>query len=109
LDGTNPAADGERDEDLVRGAADDVQHRATAFLGRGDIQEGQLVGALFVVALCELHRVASVTQVLKVHALDDAAVRHVQARNDAPTGAHASPPGSTISCAVRAAVPIGTF
>ncbi len=49
----------------------------------GDVEEGDLVGALLVVAAGDLHRVTGVADVLELDALDHAAVVHVQTRNDA--------------------------
>jgi hypothetical protein len=48
----------------------------------GDVEEGQLVGALAVVAAGDLDRIAGVAQLHEVDALDDAAGGHVQAGND---------------------------
>ena len=41
------------------------------------------VGALFVVAARDFHRIAGVADVDEIHAFDHAAVVHVQAGNDA--------------------------
>ena len=49
----------------------------------GDVEEHELVGALGVVALGELDRVARVAQIDEVRALDDAAGVDVEAGNDA--------------------------
>src|SRR6478609_7231658 len=72
--GADPAADGERDEDLLGGAAHHVVRRLTVTAGGGDVEERQLVGALGVVELGHLDGVARVAQVLEVDALDDAAL-----------------------------------
>ena len=50
---------------------------------RADVEEGELVGALLVVAARDLDRIAGVAQVDEVDALDHAAVRDVEAGNDA--------------------------
>ena len=47
-----------------------------------DVEEYDLVGALLVVALRELDRVARIAQVHEIHALDDAPVLHVHAGDD---------------------------
>src|SRR5690606_14702834 len=58
-----------RNEDLARHGLDDGQDQV-AVVGRGrDVEEGELVGALFVIAPGDLHRVAGVGQVDEVHAL----------------------------------------
>ena len=48
---------------------------------RRDVEEYDLVGALLVIALCELDRVARIAQIHEVHALDDAPVLYVHAGN----------------------------
>ena len=51
VDGAHAAADGQRDEDLLGGAAHHVVRRLAVAAARRDVEEGQLVGALGVVAL----------------------------------------------------------
>jgi hypothetical protein len=71
-------------------APDAVGHRArhldcgSAPLVAGhDVEKDQLIGALVVVDARLRHRVAGIPQVDKVDALDDAAVGHVETRDDA--------------------------
>jgi hypothetical protein len=75
--------DGERDEDLLGGAAHHVEHRGPARRRCGDVEERQLVGALGVVDRGEFDRIACVTQILEVDPLDHPAVVDVQAGNHA--------------------------
>ena len=75
VDGAHSPADGERDEDLLRGAPHDVVGRLAVAAARRHVEEGQLVDALRVVDLGELDGVAGVAEVLEVDALDDAARR----------------------------------
>ena len=82
------AADGERDEDLLRAAADHLHGGRAALVGGGDVEEGQLVGALGVVEPGQLDGVTGVAELLEVHALDDAAAVDVEARDDADREAH---------------------
>src|SRR6185312_6877296 len=49
----------------------------------GDVEEAELVGAGFVVDHGLFHRIASVAQIEKVHAFDDAAVFHIETGDDA--------------------------
>jgi len=77
------ATDGERNEHLRSDGLDDVQDQAAIVAGGGDVEEGQFVGALLVVATGDFHRVAGVAQLGEVDALDHAAIGHVQAGNDA--------------------------
>ncbi len=58
LHGADPTADGERDEDLLRGPPHDVVGGLPVAGRRGDVEEGDLVRALGVVAPGQLHRVA---------------------------------------------------
>ena len=60
-------------------------------MGGGDVEEGQLVGALGVVHPGQLDRVAGVAQLLEVDALDHAPGVDVEARDDADGEAHAAP------------------
>ena len=100
LDRADPAADRERDEDVVGGAPRERGDRVAALVRRGDVEEDELVGALGVVALGELHRVARVADVDEVRALDDAAGVDVQARDDA-LHVHASRVGRLVASVNR--------
>ena len=77
------AADGERHETGFRGTPHHVEHDAAVFVARGDVEESQLVGAGLVIGDRGLDRIAGIAQVDEIDALDDAAVLHVEAGNDA--------------------------
>ena len=83
LDRADAAADRERDEHLVGGAARQLDDRVALLVRRGDVEEDELVGALGVVVRGQLDRVAGVADVDEVRALDDAAGVDVQAGDDA--------------------------
>ena len=83
VDGADAAADRERDEDVVGGAPRELGDRLAPLVRRGDVEEDELVRALDVVALGQLHGVAGVADVDEVRALDDASGVDVQARDDA--------------------------
>ena len=83
LDAAHAAADRERDEGPSRGPLDDVEERAASLRRGGDVEEDELVGALGRVALGELGRIALVDEVDEAGALDDPAVGHVEAGDDA--------------------------
>ena len=85
---SHTTADGERDEHLLGGALDDLEHGGPACRRRGDVKESQLVGTLAVVGSGELDGIASITQVFKVDALDDPTVVDVQAGDDADRDIH---------------------
>ena len=98
LGGADAAADRERDEDLLGDALHHVV-RGRAVVDRGgDVEEGELVGALVGVPGGELDGVAGVAEVLEVDALHDAAGGHVEARDHADGEGHqrltAAPRGS---------------
>jgi hypothetical protein len=57
--------------------------RSRLSLDGGDVEEGQFVGALLVVAAGDFNRVAGIAQLGEVDALDDATVGHIQAGDDA--------------------------
>ena len=88
LHGADPAADGQRDEHLLRRPRDDLQRGGPALVRGRDVEEGQLVGALGVVHLGELDRVAGVAQLLEVDALDDPAGVDVEAGDDPDREGH---------------------
>ncbi len=83
LHAAHPTAHGQRDEHLAGHALDGVQGGVAVVDAGGDVEEGDLVGALLVVAAGDFHRVAGVANVLELDALDHAAVVHVEAGNDA--------------------------
>jgi hypothetical protein len=82
-DGADPAADRERDEDVVGGAPRELDDRVALLVRGRDVEEHELVGALGVVALGQLDRIAGVADVDEVRALDDAARVDVEARDHA--------------------------
>jgi hypothetical protein len=52
-------------------------------VARRDVEEAELIGACGVISRCCLDRIASVDEIDEVDALDDAAVPHVEAGDDA--------------------------
>src|SRR5690606_26752792 len=111
-----PATDGQRDEDLGCHRLDDGQDQVAAIAGGSDVQEGELVGALLVIALRDFYGVPCVDQVHDVDALYDSARRDVQTGDDASgevgvgvgrcNKCHASPSSSAISwAAAKPSVP----
>ncbi len=76
------AADGQRQEHPRRGARHHVQDGVAVLVAGGDVEEAQFVRAGRVIQRGLLDRIAGVAQGDEVHALDDAAVLHVQAGND---------------------------
>ena len=68
--GAHAAAHGQRHEALLGGAADDVEDGVAVLVARGDVEEGELVGAGGVVDPRLLDRIAGVAQVDELHALD---------------------------------------
>ena len=82
-DGADAAADGERDEHLVGGAARELGDRVALLVRGGDVEEHDLIGALAVVVRCQLDRVAGVADVEEFDALDDAPAIDVQAGDHA--------------------------
>lgn len=73
------AAHCQGNEDLRGHLLDDGQDEVAPVAGGGDVEEGELVGALLVVAARDLDRIARIGEVDEVHALDDAAGGHVEA------------------------------
>src|SRR6266511_4085103 len=83
-----PAADRKRNEDLVAGVLDEVDH-ATPGLGTcGDVVEHELVDELRVVLSRQLERVAHVYVALELDALRDFTVVNVEAGHDSHCYGH---------------------
>ena len=82
IDRANAAADRERDEDLLGGLPDNLVGRLPVTRRGGDVQEGDLVGALLVVTPRDLYRIACVADIHETHALHDAALVNIKAGND---------------------------
>src|SRR5690606_27458575 len=70
----NAAADGERNKHFARDFLHGLHGGGAAFVGGGDVEEGDFVGAFVVVALGDFNRVARVANADKVHALNNAAI-----------------------------------
>jgi hypothetical protein len=101
-DAAHAATHGERDEHLLGGPPHHVVHGVPAGARRGDVQEGQLVGALGVIERGHLHRVAGVPQLPEVHPLDHPAAVHVQAGDDPDGNRHACSTSASASSRVKA-------
>jgi hypothetical protein len=67
----------------LRGARDDVEQDAAVLGARRDVEEGDLVGLLLVVAASDLDRVAGIDVVDVADALHDAPAVDVEAGDDA--------------------------
>ena len=83
VDRAHAAADGQRHEALLGGAAHHVVERVALLVAGGDVEEAQLVGALAVIDPRLLDRVAGIDEIDEVDALDDPAVLDVEAGDDA--------------------------
>src|SRR6202035_1218063 len=78
------------DEDLASGPFDHVDQGGALLRGRLDVEEDELVRALLGVGPRHLDRVALVTQLEEMRALDHTATRDVETGND-PLEQHALP------------------
>ena len=83
VDRAHAAADGERHETGLRRAPHHIEHDPAIFVACGDVEEAQFVGARRVIGDRGFDRIAGVAQIDEIDALDDAAVLHVEARDDA--------------------------
>ena len=90
------AADGQRHEAALGRALDDVEDGVAVLVARGDVEEAELVGAGSIVGGCGFDGIAGILKVDEVDALDDAAVLHVEAGDDADLE-HGSSPVSVCS------------
>jgi hypothetical protein len=91
LDRAHAAADRERHEAGLGGAPHDVEHDGAVFVACGDVEEGELVRSRLVIGDRGRDRIAGIAQIDKIDALDDPAVLHVEAGNDADLE-HVTPP-----------------
>ena len=105
VDRADATPDRERHVDTLGGAPDDVEHGAPVFVRRGDVEKHELVGALCVVGEGRLDGIAGVTQIDEAHALDDAAVFHVEARDDT-LRQHQRTPRTAAIAAGRSTAPV---
>ena len=83
LEPRHAAPDRERDRQLLGGALDELERGSPPLDRRRDVQEDELVRAELRIAGRELDRVPDVTQRLEADALDDPAVRDVEAGDQA--------------------------
>jgi hypothetical protein len=90
VDLANAATDGEWDKNLARGPFDHVDQRGALLGRRLDVEEDQLVRTLFGIGTGHRDRVALVTKLAEMHALDHAATGDVKTGND-PLEQHALP------------------
>ena len=94
VDRAHPATHGQGDEFLGGHRLDDVQNQVAPVAGGGDVEKGEFVRPLGVVAGRDCYWIASVAQIDKINSLDDPTASHVQAGNDA-LGQHALTPRPT--------------
>jgi hypothetical protein len=73
----NAAANRKGHEDLVRHTSNDVKHDLTTFVAGADIEENQLVGAIFLVTARDLNWVARIAQIQEVDSFDNATAINV--------------------------------
>jgi len=71
----------------------------------GDVEEAEFVGAGGIIDLGLLDRIARIGQVKKLHALDHAPTRDVEARNDADADGHKDSSRDSRSAFRRSSVP----
>src|SRR4029079_7061774 len=76
-------ADGQRHEAGLGRPCNHVVDRIAVFVTRRDVEETELICTGGVVRNRRLDGIASVAQIDEIHALDDPAIFHVEARNDA--------------------------
>ena len=83
LDRPDASADRKWHKTLLGHLPDHLIRDVPRLMAGGDVQEHQLVRARFVVLPRDLYRIARVAEVNKVDALDDSALVHIQARDNA--------------------------
>ena len=79
--GADAAPDGERNAELVRDTLDHIAPQIPVFVGGGDIEKHELVGAFLVVEGRGGHGIARIDDVDEAHAFDDASAIDVETRD----------------------------
>ncbi len=79
FNGSDSAADGQGNEDIFRGSADNVIHGIAVVAGCGDVKKDKFIRSLTVVFDRGFNRVAGIDEVHKVDAFDDASAGYVEA------------------------------
>ena len=90
---SDPAAHGQRHKDLLGRAPHDIKHRVAVIGGGAHIKERHLIGALHAIASRKFDGVSGISQVRKVHTLDNSPRVHVEARNHANGDRHGATSG----------------
>ena len=75
------STDSERNEKLLGGTSNKIDHRVATIARRGDVEEDHLIGAFGVVASGELNRVACIAKTDEVDSFHDSTVGDVETRN----------------------------
>ena len=81
----NPPSHRQGNKDRLGGSLDHIEDDLPLVGGSCDIQEGDFVGALFVVGGSNLNRIAGVNEVDELNALDHTSLGHIKTRDD-PSG-----------------------
>ena len=102
VEAAHAAADGQRNAQLRTYALHRLDLVAAALGRRRDVEDHDLVGPLRLVQRGALGRIAGVAQALEAHALDHAAVAHVEAGDDARRQHSALQPAGDQAMAERA-------
>ena len=77
------ATDGQRNKNLRGNLLDDAENNSPIVRAGGDVEEGQLIRALFIITTRNFYGIAGIAQFDKAHAFDDPAGSHIKTRNDA--------------------------
>jgi hypothetical protein len=72
----------QRHENLIRGAGYDVEDYFPIFVGGGDVEETEFVGALAIINAGDFDGVSRILQLEKTHAFDDPSRFDIKARDD---------------------------
>ena len=83
------AADRKGHEAALGRDLDHIQENLPPLVAGGDVKKDHLVGALFIVNVGYLHRVAGIADVDELYSFDHATVSDIEARYD-PLGEHRS-------------------
>ncbi len=97
LERANAAAHGERHENLLGRAADDVEHDVAAFVAGRNVEKHELVGAFLLVPRGHLDRIARIAKVHEIRALHHASAVDIETGNHTLSEHFEAPSGSVLA------------
>src|SRR5258708_38055403 len=77
----SPSPHRQRNEQPLGGAANEIQQCDSAFIGRSNVEEHDLIRALRLVAFGERNRITGITKVHEARSLNHTTILYIETRN----------------------------